>query len=64
MRALAISFLPSDRPRGIDVVDDVLGIPSHASDERRAQRVEKGKRYEVKTGTRLDDAAIVNGTPL
>ena len=51
-------------PGGNDVVDDVLGIPSHTSQQRRAQRVEEGKPHEVETGTGLDDAPIVNGKPL
>ena len=44
-----------------DVVDDVLGVPAHTSQERRAQRVEEEKPDEVETGTGFDDAPIVNG---
>ena len=54
-------FAPACRLGGNDVVDDVLGIPSHTSHQRRAQRVEEGKPDEVETGTGLDDAPIVNG---
>src|SRR4030095_16045897 len=46
---------------GNDVVDDVLGIPSHTAQQRRAERVEEGQPHEVETGTGLDDAPIVNG---
>ena len=55
------SVLTSCQQRGNDVVDDVLGIPTHTSHQRRAQRVEKGQPHEIKTGTRLDDAPIMNG---
>jgi hypothetical protein len=49
------------RPSGHDVVDDVLRIPSHTSQQRRAQGVEEEKPDQVQTGTRFDDAPIVKG---
>ena len=42
------------------MVDDVLGIPPHASHPRRTQRVETEKADEVDTRAGLDDAPIVN----
>ncbi len=48
-------------PRGTYVIDDVFGIPSYTSQQRRAQRVEEEEPDEVETWTGLDDAPIVNG---
>jgi hypothetical protein len=42
------------------VVDDVFGITPHTSDQRRAQRVQEEEPDNVETGTRLDDAPIMN----
>jgi uncharacterized protein YndB with AHSA1/START domain len=43
------------------VVNDMLGISSHTSHQRRAQRVEEEKPDEVEPRTGFDDAPIVNG---
>jgi hypothetical protein len=51
----------SGKSRGIDVTDNVLGVASDTTQQRRAQGVEEGKPHETETRTRLDDSPIVNG---